>query len=227
MTQPAFVLIHSPLVGLLTWQAVAATLREQGYTVFTPELADNPESTLPFWQQEVASVHIPASEVILVGHSGAGALLPAIGQHVEVGGYLFVDAVLLFQPGTRLDMLRQEDAAFAAEFEQYLQGGGRFPNWQDEQLQALIADDDLRRALLADMRPRSLDFFSERIEVPADWHTRPCGYIQLSETYTPYADTAAARGWPVVRREGHHFEMLTKPDEIARLLVEMRGLMGL
>lgn len=221
MAKPPFVLIHSPLVGALTWQFVAEHLQALGDAVHTPELIDHPQSALPLWQQEVNSLDVPVQGAMLVGHSGAGALLPAIGEKLKPRGYIFVDAVIQFKPATRLDLLRAEDAQFAQEFEQYLESGGQFPNWQDEQLQSLIPDDDLRGKLLADLRPRGLNFFTELIDVPPDWDALPCGYIQLSETYATYAAQAASRGWDVIRRDGHHFEMLTHPDEIAQLLIEM------
>lgn len=222
MTDVPFVLIHSPLVGAFTWMLVADYLRQEGHTVFTPALLHSVPSDHPYWQQEVEGFEVPVGEAVVVGHSGAGALLPAIGQKLQVRGYLFVDAVVLFEPTSRLALLQCEDATFAEEFEQYLREGEQFPNWQDEHLQPLISKDDLRQKLLADMRPRSLDFFTERIDVPPGWDTAPCGYLQLSPTYGYYADQAEAREWQVVRRNTHHFEMLTHPIEIARLLVRMR-----
>jgi hypothetical protein len=221
MGQPSFVLIHSPLLGPLTWQSVARILHEQGRDVFTPELIDNPQSDLPMWQQEVNSLDLPVTDVVLVGHSGAGALLPALGKRLAVHGYIFVVAVLLFQSATRLELLRSEDIEFAQEFAHALEAGGTYPNWRDEHLQALISDADLRQKLLADMRPRSLSFFTERIDVPTSWDTKPCAYFQLSEGYRSYASQAETRGWIVVRRSTHHFEMLTQPLEIAHLLVHL------
>jgi hypothetical protein len=219
MIQRSFVLIHSPLVGTLTWQAVAKTLRTEGHEVFTPNLHDKADAELTFWQQEVDSIDLAAADVILVGHSGAGALLPTIGENLNVYGYIFVDAVLLFESGTRLELMASEDAAFASQFEAFLKGGGRFPNWTDEQFQTIIPDAELRSALLADMRPRDFSFFTERIEVPAGWDSRPCAYLPLSEFYGRYAVQAEQHGWPVIRRDTHHFEMLTQPEEIAKLLI--------
>ncbi|MBZ0297077.1 MAG: alpha/beta fold hydrolase [Anaerolineae bacterium] len=221
MVNHPFVLIHSPLVGTLTWQFVAAYLRGQGREVFTPELMDHEHSNLPYWQQEVESVQLPLTDAILVGHSGAGALLPAIGEKLDASGYIFVDAVLLFETASRLGLMRAENPDFAQDFESYLLAGGQFPNWQDEQLQTLIPDADLRHKLLADLRPRSLDFFAESIVASTDWQTKPCAYLQLSQSYTHYAAQAESRQWPVAHRDTHHFEMLTNPAEIADLLLQI------
>lgn len=51
MPHPTFVLIHSPLVGPLTWSLVATALRERGYNVLVPELVDDDRETKPFWRR--------------------------------------------------------------------------------------------------------------------------------------------------------------------------------
>jgi hypothetical protein len=221
MSKLPFILIHSPLLGTLTWRSVAQDLREQGYDAFTPQLRDSSQIDLPLWQQEVNSIEVPITDAVLVGHSGAGALLPSLGKKLGVQGYIFVDAVLVFNPATRLALMRSEDIEFAQEFEQFLQAGGKFPNWKDEDLKTLIPDDKLRQELLADMHPRSLSFFTEQIEVPASWNTKPCAYIQLSPSYDSYSSQAESIDWTVVRRNTHHFEMVTQPEAIANLLVSV------
>src|SRR2546425_6243858 len=79
-----FVLVHSPLVGPLTWALVAETLHQWGHDALVPVLRDTDDDDRPYWQQQVASVTpalaaVPADRaLVLVGHSGAGALLPAL-----------------------------------------------------------------------------------------------------------------------------------------------------
>src|SRR5690349_18168948 len=92
------VLMHSPLVGPLTWRPVAARLRALGHAALVPALADDETDPTPFWQQHAGSVArgmralAGDSRPWLVGHSGAGALLPAVRQLWDrpVGGYCFV-----------------------------------------------------------------------------------------------------------------------------------------
>ena len=59
-----FVLIHSPLVGPLTWSLVADEMRQRGLDVLVPHLEDFPDLNKPFWKQHAESVsqalsHIP------------------------------------------------------------------------------------------------------------------------------------------------------------------------
>ncbi len=94
------VLVHSPLVGPYTWEAVADALRGRGTDVHLPELANPTEGS--FWLQHARSVAgqlddlAEDSVLVLAGHSGAGALLSAIAWELKrpVSAYLFVDAGL-------------------------------------------------------------------------------------------------------------------------------------
>src|SRR5262245_29064724 len=111
-----FVLIHSPLVSPSTWSHVAAELRLDQIETVVPALADdNPD--VPYWRQHVDSVvralenMPPDRSLVLVGHSGAGALLPSIGEatNQQIAGYIFVDAGIPTDGATRLDAFATED----------------------------------------------------------------------------------------------------------------------
>jgi hypothetical protein len=80
-----FALIHSPLVSPFTWQATAAALQARGHAALVPNVADTPGAGA-YWRQHSASAAqgLAAAPrtgpLVLVAHSGAGALLPSIGQ---------------------------------------------------------------------------------------------------------------------------------------------------
>ena len=61
MRPAVFVLIHSPLVGPLTWSHVAAELVGRGYEVIRPVLNDRPTTGQPFWQVDVAATALTSS----------------------------------------------------------------------------------------------------------------------------------------------------------------------
>jgi pimeloyl-ACP methyl ester carboxylesterase len=97
---PVLVLIHSPLVGPASWLAVADEFARRGREAVVPSLLGVPAAPAPQWR------HVPevvrgataqtAAPVVLVGHSGAGLLLPVIADavDVEVAGLVFVDSRL-------------------------------------------------------------------------------------------------------------------------------------
>ncbi|MEV6349154.1 hypothetical protein [Actinoplanes sp. NPDC051851] len=135
MTAPAYVLLHSLLLGPLTWAPVAAALTSRGATAIVPSLTtvtdpDHP----PFWPRVIAEVGAavdrlpPGGPVVLVAHSNAGLLVPSLVQASAhpVAGCVFVDADLPSGTGSsaastpgRLARLRT------------MATGGRLPRWTE------------------------------------------------------------------------------------------------
>jgi hypothetical protein len=228
---PIFVLVHSPLVGPATWNPVRVALRRRGIQAAAPLLREDPARAVPYWQQAVESVvatmrGAPMDQpLVLVGHSGAGALLPALGTALgrPIAAYVFVDAGIHTDRLSRLAMMEAEDASFARQLREHLEAGGRYPEWTDAQLQDAIPDDVQRAAVLAEIRPRGLDFFSEPIPVPVDWPTGHCAYLQFSAAYDVPAARASAMGWPVREIEGSHFLMLVDPEIVADAILALAG----
>jgi hypothetical protein len=226
---PAFVLAHSPLVGPRTWSLVADQLRQRGVEAIVPALVDGDTVGLPYWRQEADSAarvmaHVPRDRrFVLVGHSGAGLLLPAIRAAIgrPAVAYIFVDAGLPHDDATRLDEMRTSAPEIAEQLRQHLAAGGRFPEWSDEDLREGIPDPRLRRATLEELRPRSLAFFIEPIPAFAGWPDAPCGYLQLSAAYEHPAEDARRRGWPCRRLDAGHFHMLVDPAEVSGILLDL------
>lgn len=228
MVMERFVLIHSPLVGPSTWSLAANELRQRGLIAILPALHDSPDIKQSYWEQHAASIAQALAEVpksvrlILVAHSGAGPLLPAIRQSIPnpVHAYIFVDAGIPQHDATRLDLMRMEDAEWANEFQQELEQGSRFPTWSFDDLQEIIPDESLRAEMVSELRPRGLDFFTEPIPVFDGWPDAPCVYIHFSKSYDWDAAQARQFGWPTYTVEAGHFHMLVKPKEITQLMIE-------
>lgn len=134
--RPPTALIHSPLVGPSTWADVATVLTERGVSPIVPVLPDltpNSGSVAARPARAVADQtgrSIGDAPVVLVGHSGAGPLLPAIGAAPAprtVAVYIFVDAGLPNRTASRLDLLATELPAVAGPFRAHLEAGGRYP----------------------------------------------------------------------------------------------------
>lgn len=231
MARPIFVLVHSPLASPATWEPVRAELRRRGIQAAAPHVRDSAASDTPYWRQEVESVvtamrGAPAAQPLaLVGHSGAGALLPSLGAALErpIAAYVFVDAGIHQDGLSRLGIMEIESASFAGQLQAHLEAGRRFPEWTDEQLREAIPDDARRAAVLADLQPRGLDFFSEPIPVPVGWPDAPCAFLQFSASYDQPAARARALGWPVRTIEGGHFLMLIDPETVADAIVTLAG----
>ena len=223
-----YVLIHSPLVGPLTWSLVAEQLRQRGSEVIVPTLSDSPNSNEPFWKQHADSVSQSLAELskdkhlILVAHSGAGPLLSVIRRSFvnPIHAYVFADAGIPRDGATRLDLMKSEDPEWAAQFQKYLEGGGLFPDWGFDDLQEIIPEEPLRRQMVAEIRPRGLTFFTEPIPVFEGWPDARCVYIQFSPPYQSSAKQARQAGWPVHELAAGHFHMLVDPVAVTELILD-------
>jgi hypothetical protein len=225
-------LIHSPLVDAYTWSLVADELARRGEAVRVPEIEDDPDRGLPFWRQHAESAArdlkgLPPAQIILAGHSGAGALLPAIREALgrPVAAYFFVDAGLP-QPGRpRLDPATPPGSPLREVLDE-LERGGAFPAWRDEELREVLPDPERRRRVLAGLRPRRLPFWQEPIPVFAGWPDAPCACLQFSPFYGEDAAEARRRGWPTRVLEAGHFHMLVDPAGTSDALLALAAAAG-
>jgi len=222
------VLIHSPLVGGLTWTLVAEQMRQRGYSVIVPILSDLEISKDPYWKQHADSVAQalidipPGTNVILVAHSGAGPLLPIIRQNIpnRIRAYVFVDAGIPRDGATRLDLMKSEDPGWAKGFEESLQSGEQFPKWSSDDLREIVPDENLRKRLVAEIHPRGLDFFTEPIPVFHGWPDAPCVYIQFSAPYERPAAQGRQAGWQIYKLSVGHFHMLVDASAVTDIIFE-------
>lgn len=224
-----YVLIHSPLVGPLTWQLVKAEMEKRGLDAITPTLSDHPDSAQPYWQQHAKSlasglIQTPGDrDLVLVAHSGAGPLLPVMRRALtqSVAAYVFVDAGIPCDNLSRLDLMRLQDSHWAEEFHQTLLHGETFPQWNAEDLREIIPDENLRQKMAAEINPRALAFFTEPIPVFAGWPDSPCAYLKFSAAYDWDFDQAGRANWAMREMNAGHFHMLVDPSAVTSLIIEM------
>jgi hypothetical protein len=197
--------------------------------VCVPVLEDSGEHGGPFWRQHAdsaaRSIHglPPDQPVVLVGHSGAGPLLPAIRDRIphDVTAFVFVDAGLPHGGMSRLDDIQRQAPEFAAELRAHLEAGGRFPEWTDEVLRDILPDAALRAELLRELRPRGLSFFEEPLPLLDGGSTVPMGYLLFSEPYRAAAAEARSQGAPCIELEGGHFHMLVDPGAVSDAILSL------
>ncbi len=225
--EPLFVLVHSPLVGPFTWAAVAEVLRAGGRDVLVPALADSGATPPEYWQQHAESCARaldavpPERPLVLAGHSGAGPLLPLLARAAArpVAAYVFVDAALPHPGESQMDEMESAVPEFAQALRAQLAAGARYPDWSDADLREEIPDAAARARVLAEMRPRGLDYFAEvQPAVPGRRDPRS-GYLLFTEGYRPALEQARRAGWPHRTMLGGHFHMLVDPAGVAGALV--------
>jgi hypothetical protein len=211
----SFVLVHSPLVGPSTWRWVAQQLEAAGHRVRVPAVPATVAAR--GWAAFADSVARQATGGdVLVGHSGAGPLLPQIAERAvrRPTGLVFVDAAV--PPGAGAAQLMPD--GMLAEL-RTLATDGVLPKWSDwfgpGVMRELVPDDDKRAVIAAELPMLPLAYFQDPVPMPNGWARVRCGYVLLSEAYAADADEAQARGWPVARQMGAHLDIVTRPKEIA------------
>jgi hypothetical protein len=222
-------LIHSPLVGCVTWDLVAADLNGHGYQVGVPDLTGTVTAGPPYClrQAQVIARSASGQPAILIGHSGAGPLLAAAGAIMDqVRGYIFVDAGLPTPGQTSMETMPPDLAAQLREMADARDWLPPWPQWWgDEALAELIPDPDTRQHFAAGCPPLPLAMFEETHPPAPQWPDAPAAYLQLSEAYQDQAAKARELGWPMTEQIGHHLAPLTQPGQIAGSLRELIDLL--
>lgn len=233
MPTPPLLLIHSPLVGPTTWKGVAEELTARGVAVVVPSLTDATRHGDPAWRAQADAVADAAARAgvkhaVLVGHSGAGALLPVVGEALDgVSGYVFVDAGLPEGGATRLASLHPSLRSHLESLESH----GMLPPWSEwwgqGALERLLPDEPVRAAFVSELEPVPLSVFEETLPDVQGWPDAPCGYLRLSDAYEGEEAEAAGRGWPVAHLRGTHLEMLLAPAAVAAAILQLVARMGI
>jgi pimeloyl-ACP methyl ester carboxylesterase len=105
-----FCLVHGAFEGRCCWDLLVPYLETQGHKTITMNLPiDNAEATL----SEYASVVIQAipktdEDIVLVGHSMAGAIIPLVAEAVKVRQLVFVTGLIPHPGISTIDQLELE-----------------------------------------------------------------------------------------------------------------------
>jgi len=226
-----FALLHSPLLDAASWGDVAPALAALGHgaAVVAVDEIDAPPYADTYVKQAAEQLADTPGEMVLVAHSGAGYLLPALGCELAVrgrpvDGYVLYEAGLPGEPGsTRLSLLARESPELAGLLRVHLEEGGRYPTWTLDELRQQVPDDTARARLVRGVRGRGLDFFTEPLPTWDEWPDAPVGYLRLSAGYDGCAARARALGWPTEQLRGGHFWALNDPHGFAEALVGVRA----
>ena len=225
MAAPVLVLLHSPLVGPATLAPLASALRKLGHVVTVPRMHEAGFEGTPAWASWVDSAFeqvaaLWAGPIVLVGHSGAGPLLPVLADRLgeRVAGLVFLDAGLPPAEGAV--------PLGPADFVRFLDGleiDGELPPWSawwgTDTLRELIPDAALLAAVEAELPRLPVSYFDASVEVAAGWDERlPPAYVRLSAAYDEDAARARERGFPVGVFEGAHLDTVSRPGEVAEVV---------
>ena len=219
MDSVTLVLLHSPLLGPAVWGPVGAELALRGYPVQVMSAPSGPPRTFGDVMDHFLSEVPSDRDVILIPHSNAGLYVPALVEHRNVMGVVFVDAGLPPRAGG-VPMAPPELVAILAD---KVDGDGLLPpwtTWWDEADIAELFPSPRVRASVEREQPRlPLSYFSARLSIPSGWDSDLAGaYLAFGDTYIAHLRHAAEHGWPTATMLGSHLHQLMDPVAVTREL---------
>ena len=204
-------LVHSPLVGPSSMRHLADELAAAGWAVTVPDLRDAAITPAAFVDRAIEST---ASADVVIGHSGAGAMLPLVAAAFDATA-AFVDAIVPGREG------HEPSPGFQALIDDLRVFDGSLPPWHEwwpaATLERLVPDAALRAQLIDEIPRVPRSFYDHRVVLPPEWWTRPAVYLQLSPAYDDDRARAESYGWPTASLDGQHLDLVTRPADVAAL----------
>jgi pimeloyl-ACP methyl ester carboxylesterase len=221
-----FVLVPGGGHGPWCWERLVPELEALGHEVVTPDVpADVPDATLDDYVSMVASSVPEADDLVVVGHSMAGAYLPLVADRVGADRQVFLCAYVptegasVFPPGT--------DTVVGVELDEQ----GRIPmhTYGPEGVQqALAGDCDLETAAwaAARIRPQGMALMTEPFPVDGWPRSVRSAFISCAEDPIQPAEAtesiASERfGVEAVILPGSHSPFLSRPADLAATLDDL------
>lgn len=234
MADPSFLLLHGAWHRGSSWAPLQEELRARGRRSVAPDLpADEPGAAAAEYAAAALAAAPAEGPVVVVGHSLGGLTAPLVAA--ELGPRtraLVLVAAMLPAPGrAHNDLLREDRTIMAPGFGPGQERGpGGTTSWPAEaaeaSLYAGVADElgapDLVREAVADLRPQAWAIGKEVTPLTAWPAVRTvsvvCGQDRVVNPETSRR-MAADLGFEIRELPGGHFPMLTRPADLADLLV--------
>ncbi|GIH23987.1 esterase [Acrocarpospora phusangensis] len=229
-----FVLVHGAWHGGWVWQRVAPLLRAAGHEVHAPTLTGVSDRAHLLTPQVGLGTHIQdvvalieahdARDVVLVGHSYAGQVVTGAADRIgdRLTRRVHLDAFVGDDGEPAIDML---PADVAGHYRESVAGPGF--GWLIP-VRSLSVLGVTERADVDWLTPRLTPHpwlsYTEPLRLTGKGDGVPAAFIECTDwmrVFTPHAERAAARGWPVYEITTGHEAMVTAPDALADLLLEI------
>jgi pimeloyl-ACP methyl ester carboxylesterase len=237
MKSADYVLVHGAWHGGWCWTRVAERLRGAGHRVFTPTCTGLGERahlmsrdiTLETFTDDVANV-IAAEEltgVILVGHSFGGLPVSGVAERMpsRLRHLVYLDA-LLVDPGQRaFDILAPEVVARRLKATEESSGGVSLPPQPPESFG--VTDEADIAWLKRRLTPHPLGTYTSPLNIrnPVG-NGLPRTYVACTDPGYVFLDPVKTwlrrqEGWRMLAIDSGHDAMITAPDELAQILIEV------
>jgi pimeloyl-ACP methyl ester carboxylesterase len=219
-----FGLVHGGGFGAWCWERLIPELEARGHHAATVDLTpEDQEGGAARCAAVVAEAFAAVDDLVLVGHSGAGLIIPLVAAERPVRRLIFLHALLPRPSQSAVDQLKAEPDMFNSSDMFAVQR----PFSEDEEVANRfllhdctpeVAHDAFRR-----LRPET-GVLGREVTPLQTWPRVPCAYIACTDdwTATPGWARRAARerlGVEPVEIPGGHCPFLSRPRELAKALV--------
>jgi len=229
-----FALVHGGAHGGWCWELVAPELERLGHSVVAPDLPIEEDAAgARAWADVVVdALEGAGDDVVVVGHSLAGLMVPVLASLRPVRRMVFL-AAMVPVPGTvYLDYLATEPDAVIFSTAASL-GQGELPEPGTAGVEWAAARDGfyqdcpepLARRAWERLRPQSMTVFTERCPIES-WPDVPSTYILMTEdrAVNPQWSRRVAKdriGADLIELGGSHSPFYSRPQELARVLADL------
>ncbi|HSB97259.1 MAG TPA: alpha/beta fold hydrolase [Spongiibacteraceae bacterium] len=232
-----YVLVHGAYHGGWCWKFVADILRAAGHVVFTPTLTGlgerahlhifNPGLNIMIADIVQVIENEELHDVILVGHSFAGAVIAGVVDRSgeKIGHLVYLDALIL-QAGAAVTDGGSPEMREVFSALRTANGGNGLINTPPVEFFALKT---AAQALWVTRRltPQPVESFFEKLNLNHPLgNGRPVTYITCTDPY--FAPTEPSRaiarsmqGWNYLDIATGHDAMISAPEELAKLLAQL------
>ena len=225
MSDSAFLLLHSPLLGPVSWHPARDELTARGGRAVVPNLVDAVTGRGPhipaIARSVLQAVDSLGQPLALVAHSGPARRAGRRRRCTDaVAAVVFVDATLPYPGrswfesaptdlGDRLRILAGDDDVL--------------PPWHTwfgpDAIAELVPDPVTRAVLCADVPRVPLSYLAETAPPELGWKRVPTCYLRLSDAYLDAEAVAVGEGWPTASLpDAHHLSGYTEPPRVVMAL---------
>lgn len=234
----AFVLVHGAFHGAWCWDRVRPLLEQAGRDVVTPTLTGlgeragelSPDIGLSTHVDDVVQVLEQGDlrDVVLVGHSYAGMILPAVAVRAadRLARLVFLDAFVPKDGDRCFDLMPAEAGEGIRQQAQAEGDGWRFPPFSLEAL-GIVADEDVR-SVGPRLSPQPLKTYEEAVRLPpGEWESVQRTYVfctgrAFRGLFERFADEASTDpGSDRIDLDVAHEPMITAPEALSKALVQV------
>ena len=233
-----YVLLHGGGMGGWTWKYMTPLLRKAGHEVFTPTYTGFGERVHLLSKDIDGETHVAdvvnvfkyedLSDVILVGHSYSGTVIPGVAAQIgdRIRRYVYIDAIVAQAGETIVGALGFMPPEQAKGVYGLLKAGEIPPGSGVHEQQREMAktdplwmSDDRAAWLLDHLSDMPLACTVTPIVVGADQLKGQVDYIAASHTImTPMHQRAKELGWTVHPFEGDHSMIVGQPEKMVEFL---------